>query len=45
VLHNHGLVLPSDLAVLIKTVIVCEATAEELEPAIDIRSFLGDISS
>jgi ubiquinone biosynthesis protein len=45
VLHNHGLVLPSDLAVLIKTVIVCEAAAEELEPTIDIRSFLGDISS
>jgi ubiquinone biosynthesis protein len=45
VLHNHGLVLPADLAVLIKTVIVCEATAEELEPTIDIRSFLGDISS
>ena len=45
VLHNHGLVLPADLAVLIKTVIVCEATAEELEPAIDIRSFLDDISS
>ena len=45
VLHNHGLVLSADLAVLIKTVIVCEATAEELEPTIDIRSFLGNISS
>jgi ubiquinone biosynthesis protein len=45
VLHNHGLVLPADLAVLIKTVIVCEATAEELEPTVDIRSFLGDIGS
>lgn len=44
VLHNHGLVLPADLAVLIRTVIVCEATAEELEPSIDIRSFLGEIS-
>ncbi len=45
VLHDHGLVLPADLAVLIKTVIVCEATAEELEPTVDIRSFLGDIGS
>jgi ubiquinone biosynthesis protein len=45
VLQNHGLVLPADLAVLIKTVIVCEATAEELEPTVDIRSLLGDVSS
>jgi hypothetical protein len=30
---------------LIKTVIVCEPAAEELEPTIDIRSFLGGISS
>jgi ubiquinone biosynthesis protein len=45
VLHNHGLVLPADLAVLIKTVIVCEGTAEELEPTIDIRSFLADMGS
>jgi ubiquinone biosynthesis protein len=43
VLHNNGLVLPADLAVLIKTVIVCEATAEELEPTIDVRSFLGEL--
>jgi ubiquinone biosynthesis protein len=43
VLRDNGLVLPADLAVLIKTVIVCEATAEELEPTTDVRSFLGEL--
>jgi ubiquinone biosynthesis protein len=45
VLHGHGLVLPVDLAVLVKTVIVCEATADELDPTIDVRSFLGELGS
>jgi ubiquinone biosynthesis protein len=45
VLHGHGLVLPSDLAVLVKTVIVCEATADELDPTIDVRSFLSDLGT
>jgi ubiquinone biosynthesis protein len=45
VLHHHGLLLPADLAVLMRTVIVCESTAEELEPTIDIGSFLHDLGT
>jgi ubiquinone biosynthesis protein len=45
VLRSHGLVLPADLAVLLKTVIVCEATATELDPNLEMRSLLGDFGS
>jgi ubiquinone biosynthesis protein len=40
VLRNHGLMLPSDLAVLLKTVIECEGTTNELDPEFDMPSFL-----
>ena len=40
VLRNQGLTLPADLAVLIKTVIECEATTDELDPTLNMRSFL-----
>jgi ubiquinone biosynthesis protein len=41
VLRNQGLTLPADLAVLIKTVIECEATTDELDPTLNMRSFLS----
>jgi ubiquinone biosynthesis protein len=39
-LRNQGLMLPVDLAVLIKTLIVCEATTDELDPTLNIGIFL-----
>ena len=41
VLRNQGLVLPADLAVLLKTVIECEGTTDELDPTLNMRSFLS----
>jgi hypothetical protein len=37
--------LPANLAVLIKTVIGCEATAEELDPTLSLSSFLSEFGS
>jgi ubiquinone biosynthesis protein len=45
VLREQGLLLPADLAVLIKTVIECEATADELDPTLNISGFLGELGS
>jgi ubiquinone biosynthesis protein len=45
VLRNEGLMLPADLAVLVKTVIECEATADELDPTLSLSSFLGELGS
>jgi ubiquinone biosynthesis protein len=45
VLRAQGLMLPADLAVLVKTVIECEATADELDPTLDLSSFLGELGS
>ncbi len=45
VLRRQGLMIPADLAVLIKTVIECEATADELDPALSLGSFLGELGS
>jgi ubiquinone biosynthesis protein len=45
VLRNQGLMLPADLAVLVKTVIQCEATADELDPTLSLGSFLGELGS
>jgi ubiquinone biosynthesis protein len=45
VLHRQGLMLPADLAVLVKTVIECEATADELDPTLSLSSFLGELGS
>jgi len=47
-LREQGLILPADLAVLIKTVIECEATTDELDPTLNMHSFLtvlGTLSS
>jgi ubiquinone biosynthesis protein len=45
VLRDRGLMLPADLAVLIKTVIECEATADELDPTLSLGSFLSELAS
>ena len=45
VLRGQGLMLPPDLAVLVKTVIECEATADELDPSLSLSSFLGELGS
>ena len=45
VLRRQGLMLPADLAVLVKTVIECEATANELDPTLNLSSFLGNLGS
>ena len=41
ILRDQGLTLPADMAVLIKTVIECEATTDELDPTLNMRSFLS----
>jgi ubiquinone biosynthesis protein len=45
VLRGQGLMLPPDLAVLVKTLIECEATADELDPTLSLSSFLGELGS
>jgi ubiquinone biosynthesis protein len=45
VLRSQGLMLPADLAVLVKTLIECEATADELDPRLSISTFLGELGS
>jgi ubiquinone biosynthesis protein len=44
-LRARGLVLPPDLAVLIKTMIVCEATTDELDPTFTMLSFLTEFGT
>ena len=41
-LRRHGLWLPSDLALLLKTIIECESTAAELDPDFDPSTMLSD---
>lgn len=41
-LHSFGLILPVDLAVLIKTLMVCEATCVEIDPAFDMTTLLAE---
>jgi ubiquinone biosynthesis protein len=43
VLRRNGLVLPADLAVLLKTVIECEGTTNEIDPAFSMSNFLTEI--
>jgi ubiquinone biosynthesis protein len=43
VLRRYGLMLPADLAVLLKTVIQCEGTANELDPAFAMSTFLAEL--
>jgi ubiquinone biosynthesis protein len=45
VLRSQGLMLPADLAVLVKTVMECEATANELDPTLNLSTFLGELNS
>jgi ubiquinone biosynthesis protein len=41
-LRHHGLRLPSDLALLLKTIIECESTAAELDPDFEPSTILSD---
>jgi ubiquinone biosynthesis protein len=41
-LRRHGLLLPADLALLLKTIIECESTAAELDPDFDPSTMLSD---
>jgi ubiquinone biosynthesis protein len=42
VMRRHGLWLPSELALLLKTIIECESTAAELDPNFDPASLLPE---
>jgi len=44
-LRNFGIVLPSDLAILIKTMIQCEATINELDPTISMLNLVGELGT
>jgi ubiquinone biosynthesis protein len=44
VLRRYGLVLPADLAILLKTVIECEGTTSELDPAFAMNDFLSELA-
>ena len=41
IVRDQGLMLRADMAVLIKTVIECETTTDELDPTLNMRSFLS----
>jgi ubiquinone biosynthesis protein len=44
-LRDYGIVLPSDLAILIKTLIECEATTNELDPTMSMLSLVGELGN
>ncbi len=44
-LRDNGIVLPSDLAILIKTLIECEATTYELDPTMSMLSLVSELGS
>ena len=44
-LRIHGTVLPSDLAILIKTMIECEATTYELDPTLSMLNLVGELGA
>ena len=44
-LRNYGIVLPSDLAILIKTMMECEATTNELDPAMSMLNLVGQLGA
>ncbi len=44
-LRGQGIVLPSNLAILIKTVIECEATTEELDPTLSMLNLVGELGT
>jgi ubiquinone biosynthesis protein len=43
--RSFGIVLPSDLAILIKTIIECEGTTYELDPTMSILDLVGDLGA
>jgi ubiquinone biosynthesis protein len=44
-LRIYGIVLPSDLAVLIKTMIECEATTNELDPTMSMLNLVTELGA
>jgi ubiquinone biosynthesis protein len=42
VLRRHGLWLPSDLALLLKTIVECESTAAEIDPTFDPAGMVAE---
>ena len=44
-LRGNGIVLPSDLATLIKTMIECEATTFELDPTLSMLTLVGELGT
>jgi ubiquinone biosynthesis protein len=44
-LRGQGIVLPSDLATLIKTMIECEATTDQLDPTLSMLDLVGELGS
>ncbi len=44
-LRSSGIVLPSDLAILIKTMIECEATTNELDPTLSMLNLVGEFGA
>jgi predicted unusual protein kinase regulating ubiquinone biosynthesis (AarF/ABC1/UbiB family) len=42
-LRRNNLVLPADLAVLLKTVIECEGTTNEIDPAFSMTNSLTEL--
>jgi ubiquinone biosynthesis protein len=42
-LREYGIVLPSDLAILIKTLVECEATTNELDPTMSMLNLVGEL--
>ena len=44
-LRGNGIVLPSDLATLIKTMIECEATTFELDPTLSMLTLVGELGA
>ena len=44
-LRGHGIVLHSDLATLIKTMIECEATTNELDPTLSMLDLVGELGT
>ncbi len=44
-LRSYGIVLPTDLAILIKTMIECEATTNELDPTLSMLNLVGELGA
>jgi ubiquinone biosynthesis protein len=42
-LRHSGIVLPSDLAILVKTMIECEATTSELDPTVSLLNLASEL--